>query len=144
MSDSREAGGQEEQVNVLIVDDQEENLLAFSTILEDLGQKIVTPHTGEEALRLVYKEDFAVIHHDLRGALRAINGYAEILSQEYAARTPDESGVKSLQRICESARQMNTLIDDLLSFSRLARDKIVMVPLDLPAVLAECLRPALV
>src|SRR5206468_2373686 len=42
-----------------------EKVLVLATILEDLGENIVVAHTGEEALRRVLDQDFAVILLDV-------------------------------------------------------------------------------
>ena len=49
---------------VLLVDDDERNLLAVQSILEDIGE-IVTARSGEEALRHLLKGEFAVILLDV-------------------------------------------------------------------------------
>ena len=49
---------------VLLVDDDERNLLAVQSILEDVGE-IVTARSGEEALRHLLKGEFAVILLDV-------------------------------------------------------------------------------
>jgi CheY-like chemotaxis protein len=49
---------------VLLVDDDERNLLAVSTVLEDLGE-VVQARSGEEALRHLLKGEFAVILLDV-------------------------------------------------------------------------------
>ena len=49
---------------VLVVDDDENNLLAISTVLEDIGE-IVVARSGEEALRHLLKGEFAVILLDV-------------------------------------------------------------------------------
>ncbi len=48
-------------VNVLLVDDERSNLLAFSAILEDLDVNLIYATSGEEALRQALLNDFAVI-----------------------------------------------------------------------------------
>src|ERR1700750_668926 len=53
-----------ERPRVLLVDDDERNLLAVSSILEDLGE-IVAARSGEEALRHLLKGEFAVILLDV-------------------------------------------------------------------------------
>src|SRR5438105_8140253 len=53
-----------ERARVLLVDDDERNLLAVQSILEDLGE-VVTARSGEEALRHLLKGDFAVILLDV-------------------------------------------------------------------------------
>jgi PAS domain S-box-containing protein len=51
--------------NILLVDDRPQNLLALQAILEPLGQKLVHAHSGEEALRLLLVEDFALLILDV-------------------------------------------------------------------------------
>ncbi len=54
-----------EPVNILVVDDLPEKLLAYEAILEELGQNVISVRTGEEALKLVLRMDFAVILLDV-------------------------------------------------------------------------------
>ena len=49
---------------VLLVDDDERNLLAVATVLEDLGE-VVLARSGEEALRHLLRGEFAVILLDV-------------------------------------------------------------------------------
>src|SRR3954469_19327205 len=53
-----------ERPRVLLVDDDERNLLAVATVLEDLGE-VVLARSGEEALRHLLKGEFAVILLDV-------------------------------------------------------------------------------
>ena len=55
---------QAEKARVLLVDDDERNLLAVATVLEDLGE-VVLARSGEEALRHLLKGQFAVILLDV-------------------------------------------------------------------------------
>ena len=54
------------QVEILMVDDRPENLLALEAILEPLGQRLVKAHSGEEALRKLLTHDVAVILLDVQ------------------------------------------------------------------------------
>ncbi len=56
--------------------------------------------------------------HDLRAPLRAITSFAEIMEQEYW-QTFDESGKHYMDVIIKSCKQINRLIDDLLSYTRI-------------------------
>jgi PAS domain S-box-containing protein len=51
---------------VLLVDDHEENLVALEAVLEPLGCRLVKAHSGEQALRALLGEDFAVILLDVQ------------------------------------------------------------------------------
>ena len=62
-----------EKVNILLVDDKPENLISLEAILEDLDQNLVRARTGQEALRLVLKQDFAVILMDVQ--MPGMDGY---------------------------------------------------------------------
>ena len=54
-----------ETVDVLLVDDRPDKLLALETILAPLNQRLVKAHSGEEALRLILQNDFALILLDV-------------------------------------------------------------------------------
>jgi hypothetical protein len=56
----------EEKVNILLVDDYPENLIALEAILESLGQNLVKAYSGKEALRCLLGQDFAVILLDVQ------------------------------------------------------------------------------
>ena len=78
-----------QQVNILLVDDRPDNLLALEVILEELGQNLVRTSSGEEALRLVREEDFAVILLDIRlGGMDGFEVAQSIRSQERSRHTP--------------------------------------------------------
>lgn len=58
------------------------------------------------------------VSHDLRTPLRAINGYANILEEDYS-NVLDAEGNRLLGEVRINAKKMGLLIDDLLTFSRL-------------------------
>ena len=62
-----------EQVDILIVDDRSENLLAVEAILEPLHQHLVRASSGEEALRRLLERDFALILLDVQ--MPGMNGF---------------------------------------------------------------------
>jgi PAS domain S-box-containing protein len=60
------------------------------------------------------------VSHDLRAPLRAMDGFSQAVLEDYGPQLPEE-GRRGLQTIREEAQKMGTLIDDLLTFSRLSR-----------------------
>ena len=55
----------DDRVNILVVDDRPDKLLALEAILTDLGENIVCASSGKEALRCLLQQDFAVILLDV-------------------------------------------------------------------------------
>jgi signal transduction histidine kinase/DNA-binding response OmpR family regulator len=51
--------------DILIVDDLPDKLLVYKTVLEELGQNLITASSGEDALRQVLQRDFSVILLDV-------------------------------------------------------------------------------
>jgi signal transduction histidine kinase len=78
------------------------------------------------------------VSHDLRSPLRAIDGYSQILGEDYANRL-DEEGRRVLGVVRESSKRMGVLIDELLAFSRLGRAAIVPAKLDTRALVKEAI-----
>lgn len=77
------------KASILLVDDQRANLLAVEAILESLGQNVVCAASGEEALRKLLGEDFAVVLLDVQ--MPGLDGYETaqlIRSRERSRLTP--------------------------------------------------------
>lgn len=60
-------------VNILIVDDQPENLMALEAVLIDLGQNVVKAFSGREALKHLLDEEYAIILLDVM--MPGMNGF---------------------------------------------------------------------
>jgi signal transduction histidine kinase len=77
----------DERVNLLLVDDRPENLLALEAILEPLGQVLMRANSGPEALKQVLADDFAAILLDVQ--MPGMNGFevAEIIKSRERSRT---------------------------------------------------------
>jgi signal transduction histidine kinase len=73
------------------------------------------------------------VSHDLRAPLRIVSGYAIILQEEYH-NIFDEEGNRLLSIVQDSAKKMGILIDDLLAFSRLGKNQVVMTNVDMNSV----------
>jgi len=80
------------------------------------------------------------VSHDLRAPLRSIDGFSQVLLEDYANKLEGE-GREALQRVRNGAQRMAQLIDDLLKLSRVTRGEMRQEMVDLgsmaKAVLTE-------
>jgi light-regulated signal transduction histidine kinase (bacteriophytochrome) len=76
------------------------------------------------------------ISHDLRAPLRAIHGFARILTDEYRQQL-DDQGRRVLDVVCTEAQRMGRLIDDLLNFCRLGKCAIQPSQVDMEGMVRE-------
>ena len=79
------------------------------------------------------------VAHDLRGPLRAMLGFSRALLEDYGQKL-DAPGQEFANRIVNSAKRMDNLIQDLLSYSRLSREEIKSGAVKLEAALDEVLK----
>ncbi|MDD2851062.1 MAG: DUF3365 domain-containing protein [Desulfuromonadaceae bacterium] len=78
------------------------------------------------------------VSHDLRAPLRHIDGYVDLLISRCRDGLSDK-GVHYVDTIASSARQMGTLIDDLLQFSRTGRAEMCHEQVDMNQLLKDVL-----
>ena len=76
------------------------------------------------------------VSHDLRAPLRAIDGFSQILQEDYEHALDDE-GMDYLGRVRAASGHMATLIDDLLDLSRVGRRPLRRERVDLARLAAE-------
>jgi signal transduction histidine kinase len=76
------------------------------------------------------------VSHDLRAPLRAVDGYARMLEEDYGAQLDDE-GRRLLGAVRGNGARMGHLIDDLLAFSRLGRQAPAKRAVDMTALARE-------
>mgnify|MGYP006194463259 CR=1 FL=1 len=70
------------------------------------------------------------VSHDLKAPLRGIDGYSQLLVEEYGERL-DNEGRGFVERIRKGVQQMSDLIADLLAYSRIERRDMVHEPVAL-------------
>lgn len=73
------------------------------------------------------------VSHDLRAPLRAIKGFAGILSDDFGDRLDDE-GKRICSVIRDNTRLMGQLIDGLLAFSKLSRREMMLAEVDMTSL----------
>jgi PAS domain S-box-containing protein len=106
---------------------------------EGLEQRVAERTAQLEAANAELEAFSYSVSHDLRAPLRHIAGYAGILQSE-AGEKLDAGAREHLNTISEAARQMGSLIDALLAFSRMGRAEIRHQRVDLTALVNESRR----
>jgi signal transduction histidine kinase len=76
------------------------------------------------------------VSHDLRGPLRAIDGFSHAILEDYGDRL-DATGYSHLKRIRAAANRMGELIDDMLNLSRITRVEMIRDRVDLSSLARE-------
>ena len=76
------------------------------------------------------------VSHDLRGPLRAIDGFSQILLEHHRGQL-DERGQHYLARVRAGSQRMSNLIDDLMSLARINRAELQYAPIDLAQIARE-------
>jgi PAS domain S-box-containing protein len=100
-------------------------------------EETVTQRTAQLRETIGELEAFSYsISHDLRAPLRAMRGFAEILSEEHSARL-DAEGIKYLGKIHAAAGRMDNLIQDVLTYTRVLRAEVKIKPVDLDALVRQ-------
>jgi PAS domain S-box-containing protein len=78
------------------------------------------------------------VSHDLRAPLRHVLGFVDLLQKD-AGTSLSEKGIRYLKTISDSAARMGSLIDDLLSFSRIGKTKLQKTDVELDQLVEETL-----
>jgi len=105
-------------------------LITISDITDTKARKEL-----EEANRELEAFSYSV-SHDLRAPLRSIDGFSQMLLEDYADKL-DDKGKDYLRRIRAASQRMSQLINDLLTLSRISRADMHFEELNLTAMVEE-------
>jgi PAS domain S-box-containing protein len=138
---ARRRDGSEFPAEIAVVRIQTDGPALFTGYIRDITERNLAAEAkilrrekdaAEEANAELDSFSYSVAH-DLRAPLRAINGFATALTEEYGGRL-DEQARHYLSRITVGADRMAELIDALLSLARLTRADARKEPVELTAL----------
>ena len=99
----------------------------------ELERRVVERTAQLEAVNRELEAFSYSVSHDLRAPLRSVHGYVRMIMEDYGSRF-DAEGTRLLNVVSNEARRMGRLIDDLLDFSRLGRQKMGATEVDMAAL----------
>jgi light-regulated signal transduction histidine kinase (bacteriophytochrome) len=102
----------------------------------ELEQRVASRTSQLEAANKELEAFAYSVAHDLRSPLRGIDGFSQILLEDYQGKL-DLQGKDYLQRIRLATRRMEQLIDDLLNLSRLNRYEMNVQQVNLSKIAKE-------
>ena len=109
---------------------------SLSRTNEELEQRVEERTSKLQEANAEYEAFAYAVSHDLRAPLRSMNGFSDILLEDYSDKL-DEDAKGYLQRIKNASLKMSQLIDDLLTLSRVNRAEIRSQPVNLSEICQE-------
>lgn len=101
---------------------QREHIMKLNNVLKQ---------SNEELERFAY-----ICSHDMQEPVRMMNSYADLLHEKYGDLL-DEKGRKYVKFITANAERMQTMILDILTFSRIGREEVNIEEVDCELILQE-------
>ena len=115
---------------------QEEARAAAQLRAEELERRVQERTVELTAVNRELEAFSYSVSHDLRAPLRAMDGFSQVLLDDYADQL-DATARDYIARIRAGSQRMSTLIDDLIQLSRVTRSELKRDALDLSALFRE-------
>lgn len=124
-----------------------EQIHARDTALQEAQEKLrghaeelerrVEERTARLSETIAELESFSYsISHDMRAPLRAMQGYSDFIKEQYGDKLGGD-GMMYLDRISRAGKRLDTLVQDILTYSRLARTQLQLSPVDLDKLIED-------
>lgn len=126
-----ESGGQSRSIAVARdLTERKRREAEIERLNADLEQRVRDRTAELEAVNRDLETFAYSVSHDLRAPLRTIDGFSRILLEEYSGKL-DAEGIRLLNIVSDGAKRMDLLVQDILSFSRIQRQDMTAVEIDM-------------
>lgn len=100
-------------------------------------ERLVAERTEKLRQTVAELQEFSYsVAHDLRTPLRGMQGFASLLLKDHA-KFLNPQALSYLERIATSASRMDSLIQDVLNYTRVSRGEALLVPVDLDVLVRD-------
>jgi two-component system sensor kinase FixL len=129
-------------IEMAVVGRKEEEHYAFTAFMRDVSVQKNAEAERDATMRALEisngeLDEFAhIVSHDLKEPLRGIRNHASFLLEDFGDRLEEDSA-RRLSRLVMLSGRMQQLVDSLLFFSRLGRDKMAMQSTDPNEIVRE-------
>jgi PAS domain S-box-containing protein len=117
----------------------EETLRTSERQARELSETLQQQSTQLQAVNKELEAFSYSVSHDLRAPLRGIDGFSQVLLEQYADKI-DEQGQHYLHRVRQGSQQMGKLIDDMLQLSRLTRGDMAFESINLTTLVKNIVK----
>jgi light-regulated signal transduction histidine kinase (bacteriophytochrome) len=114
----------------------EESIDALRAERDGLARALAERSAQLETVSKEFEMFAQTLSHDLRAPLRALEGFAQILAEDYRGQF-DDDGQRCVETIVSGARKASSLIEDLHGFSRLCRKAVHPSVIDMEGLAAQ-------
>lgn len=121
------------------IGEKEKHAEKLAEVNKELAFQIQEKEKKAQELEAVNKELEAFtysVSHDLRAPLRAISGFSEVLVEDYGAQFDEEAKIY-FSEITRNVKKMGDLIENLLDFSRLSKQNIFKVSVNVEEMVQD-------
>jgi light-regulated signal transduction histidine kinase (bacteriophytochrome) len=115
----------------------------IAVLNQELEQRVNDRTAELQAINAELEAFTYSVSHDLRAPLRHMNGFCQMLTEEFAPRL-DSTAHRYLQRISDATHHMGSLVDNLLSFSRVGRQSLNTQVTSLNSLIEEVVKELMV
>ncbi len=106
----------------------------------DTLEQTVAERTAQLRETVAELEAFSYsISHDVRSPLRAMQGYAQSLLEDYGAQLPADA-IQRVDRIQRAAHRLDLLVRDILAYSAVAKGQVDLKPVGLGPLLDDLIQ----
>jgi signal transduction histidine kinase len=111
-------------------------LIPLKNVFLNVEQQLADQDSAMKSVEREFEELTRKMSHDLRAPLRSMQGFSQAISEDYD-KLLDPNAQDYLNRIRRSAERMNSLIDELVAYVKVASVSVTPEPIDVQSLITD-------